>query len=109
MASRKGSPNRNKDFLLKRLQDMYGDDFDPIINACDNAIRMQDIATMAVAKEGEEVTAELMVGEFSMRKECVVAWDKIAQYVTPKLKAVEVDGSLQLKPHEDWLDLLDVE
>ena len=42
-----------------------------------------------------------------MPKECVNAWDKIAHYVTPKLKAVEVSGDLQLKPHEDWLDLLD--
>jgi len=92
---RTGSPNKNKTFLLDRLKAMYGDDFDPIINACENAIRMSDMAKAG----GEE--------EFMMRKECVNAWDKIAHYVTPKLKAVEVSGELQHKPHEDWLDLLD--
>ena len=97
MASREGSPNKNKQFLLNRLKDMYGEDFDPIINACDNAIKMSELAN----KGGDD--------EFTMRKECVSAWDKIAQYVTPKLKAVEMSGELQLKPHEDWLDLLDAE
>ena len=28
MASRKGIPNKNKDFLLGRLKDMYGEDFE---------------------------------------------------------------------------------
>lgn len=95
MPSRQGSPNKNKAFLLDRLKKMYGDDFDPIINACKNAIRMSEMANDG----GEE--------EFNMRKECVNAWDKIAHYVTPKLKAVEMSGELQHKPHEDWLDLLD--
>lgn len=94
MANRKGSPNRNKTFLLNKLKDMYGDDFDPIINACENAVKMSQLAEMG----GDE--------EFNMRKECVNAWDKIAQYVTPKLKAVEVSGEVEHKPHEDWLDLL---
>ena len=80
MASREGSPNKNKQFLLKRLQDMYGADFDPIIKAAENAVRMQELA-------------ETSDDEFACRKECVTAWDKIAQYVTPKLKAIEVSGN----------------
>lgn len=98
MPSRKGSPNKNKDFLVARLKDMYGDDFDPIIKACDNAIRMQSIAD-----ESESVSSE---DEFNQRKECVTAWDKVAQYTTPKLKAVEVSGEIQHRPHEEWFDLL---
>ena len=97
MPSRQGSPNKNKAFLLDRLKKMYGDDFDPIINACENAIRMSEMANDG----GEE--------EFNMRKECVNAWDKIAHYVTPKLKAVDITGDLQIKPHEDWLDILERE
>ena len=83
MASRAGSPNKNKQFLLKRLQDMFGEDFDPVISAAQNAIRMQEIAS----------NTNDPVDEFNQRKECVNAWDKIAQYVTPKLKSVELSGN----------------
>lgn len=83
MASRAGSPNKNKQFLLNRLQDMFGEDFDPVINAAQNAIRMQEIAS----------DASDPIDEFNQRKECVNAWDKIAQYVTPKLKSVELSGN----------------
>lgn len=83
MASRAGSPNKNKQFLLKRLQDMFGEDFDPVISAAQNAIRMQEIAS----------DASDPIDEFNQRKECVNAWDKIAQYVTPKLKSVELSGN----------------
>lgn len=99
MPSRAGSPNKNKDFLVARLKDMYGDDFDPIIKACDNAIRMQSIAD-----ESKSIVSD---DEFNQRKECVNAWDKVAQYTTPKLKAVEVSGEIQHRPHEEWFELLD--
>ena len=72
--------NKNKQYLINRLKDMFGDDFDPIINAATNAIEMQKMAD----EGGDE--------EFNRRKECGAAWDRIAQYVTPKLKAVEVTG-----------------
>jgi hypothetical protein len=58
---------------------MYGDDFDPILKMAENAVRMQEIAA----------TSD---DEFTHRKECVNAWEKIGQYVMPKLKAVEVTG-----------------
>lgn len=80
---------------MNRLQEMYGDDFDPILRAAENAVRMQ-----AIADENKDIpndaTTELALSirgeEFNQRKECVNAWDKIAQYVTPKLKAVEITG-----------------
>jgi hypothetical protein len=78
MPSRKGSPNKNKAFLLKRLQDMYGDDFDPIIRMSDHAIKMS-----AIASED---------GSMDNHKTALDGWDKVAQYVQPKLKAVEVSG-----------------
>lgn len=88
----KGSANKNKEFLNKRLRDMYGDDFDPIIKAAQNAVRMESIASNL---EGTD-------DEFNCRKECVNAWDKIAQYVTPKLKAVEVSGNSDAPLNGNW-------
>lgn len=72
--------------------EMFGDDFDPIIKAAQNAVRMEQIAA---ANEGVEE-------EFGYRKECVNAWDKIAQYVTPKLKAVEVSGDPDAPLNGNW-------
>ncbi len=40
MASRLGSPNKNKQFLLKKLQDMYGKEFDPIMKMAEIAASM---------------------------------------------------------------------
>lgn len=93
MASRVGAPNKNKQFLVSRLKDMFGEDFDPIIKAAQNAVRMQDIADTAQDSKGdseEEILFRLK--EFELRKECVNSWDKIAKYVTPQLKAIEVTG-----------------
>ena len=45
MPSRLGSPNRNKKFLLNRLQDMDGQDFHPIMKMAENAVRLHDIAS----------------------------------------------------------------
>ena len=40
-----GSPNKTKKFLLNRLQDMYGQDFHPIMKMAENAIRLHEIAS----------------------------------------------------------------
>lgn len=85
MARPKGVPNKNKAFLLDRLKDQLGKDFDPIINAAKNAARMQKLADNAEDNASDD--------EFDMRKDTVSAWEKIAQYVEPKLKAIEVDVS----------------
>mgnify|MGYP003329302120 CR=1 FL=1 len=45
MPSRLGSPNKNKKFLLNRLQDMYGQDFHPIMKMAENAVRLQEISS----------------------------------------------------------------
>ena len=45
MPSRLGSPNKNKKFLLNRLQDMYWQDFHPIMKMAENAVRLHDIAS----------------------------------------------------------------
>jgi len=76
MPSRKGSLNRNKTFLLNRLQDMYGEDFHPIMKMAEQAVRLHE---RAVDGDCQDIKASLD------------AWDKVAAYTEPKLKATEVD------------------
>lgn len=83
--SRKGIPNKNRDFLLNKLKEMYGKDFDPIIKAAENAKAMQDIATSTESSMLEPKDRIEMHGKTNQ------AWDRVAQYTQPKLKAVEVD------------------
>lgn len=75
----KGTVAKNHQFLLNRLQDMYGKDWNPILKAAEMATRMH-----LVAEQSEEM-ADM--------KASVDAWDKVAQYIAPKLKAVEIQGS----------------
>jgi hypothetical protein len=78
MGSRLGSPNKNKNFLLNRLKDMYGDDFHPIMRMAESAVQLQ-----AIADDEQDVQAY---------KAALDGWDKIANYTEPKLKSVEVTG-----------------
>ena len=72
------SANKSKDFLNSRLKAMYGEDFDPIMKMAEQAVRIH------------EQTSD--VSEINDLKASIDAWDKIAQYTTPKLKALEVSG-----------------
>jgi len=67
MARPTGSLNKNKDFLLKKLQAMYGDEFDPIM-------KMAEIASNAENDDALRLSG----------------WKEVAQYVYPKLKSVEL-------------------
>jgi len=78
MPSRAGSANKNKAFLMKRLQDMYGEDFHPIMKMAGNAVTLQRrIDKLGDAAENQDLL------------DTNKAWEGIAQYVEPKLKAVE--------------------
>lgn len=94
MARQKGSQNRNKVALLKKLQDMYGSEFDPVMRMAEQATRIH-----AAAIDAEDGTKALI--------DSVNAWDKVAQYIQPKLKAVELSGGLDLVAHEKALDELE--
>ena len=72
---------KNKAFLMKRLQDMYGEDFHPIMNMAKNANTLQD----RVEELGESADSQDIL-------DASKAWESIAQYVEPKLKAVEHTG-----------------
>ena len=75
MPCRLGSPNKNKRFLLNRLQDMYGKDFDPIIKMAENAMTLHELASKTNAMNDLSRSID--------------AWDSIAKYTEPKLKAVD--------------------
>jgi len=71
-----GAPNKNKERLLNTLRKEYGADFEPVMEMARHAV--------AINKE-VETGAET-------HKNAIDAWDKIAKYTTPQLKAVEVSG-----------------
>lgn len=72
MASRAGSKNRNKQFLIKRLQDIYGDDFHPILRAAENADELQKAAVVENSVAGYKAALD--------------GWEKIAVYTESKPK-----------------------
>lgn len=84
MARPEGSPNKNKAYLMARLQEMYGDEFHPIMNMAKNAHDYQK----AIDGLGEEEKVPMI-------PEANKLWEGIAQYVEPKLKAVEMNHGLQ--------------
>ena len=75
MPSRLGSPNKNKRFLLNRLQDMYGKEFHPIMKMAENAMTLHELASKTNAMHDLSRSID--------------AWDRIAKYTEPKPKAVD--------------------
>ena len=73
----KGSMNKNSQGLLVRLKQQYGAEFDPIMRMAEQAVEIHKIANTT--------------NDIEDRKDAVTAWEKIAKYTTPQLKAVEVD------------------
>jgi hypothetical protein len=86
MARPVGASNKNKAFLMDRLQDMYGEDFHPIMRMAENAVTLHHQA------RGTMDTADLKLS--------IDAWDRIAQYTEPKLKASEVNLNAVVKATE---------
>lgn len=87
-----GSTNKNSVFLLKRMQDMLGEDFDPVVNMARNAAKLQAIADEVL--EDEKVLTDAESGTLITYAESLVnankEWERIAPYVAAKLKAVEI-------------------
>ena len=75
MPSRLGSPNKNKQFLLNRLQDMYGKDFHPIMKMAENAITLHELASKT--------------NSMNDLSRSIDVWDRIAKYTEPKLRALD--------------------
>ena len=96
-----GVPNKNKKFLLARLQDMYGESFHPIMKMAEAASKLDYIAE-------EE-------GDVAALNAAVNAWGKVAEYTEPKLKAVEIRAdegavvAIQRKRFDGGTDAIEAE
>ena len=96
-----GVPNKNKKFLLARLQDMYGESFHPIMKMAEAASKLDYIAEQE--------------GDVTALNAAVNAWGKVAEYTEPKLKAVEIRAdegavvAIQRKRFDGGTDAIDAE
>ena len=73
----KGSPNKRRGVLLRRLKEEFGEDFDPLVKQCEVTIKLC-----------EQAMKHRQPAELKMAAD---AADKLAQYFHPKLKAIEAD------------------
>jgi len=83
MPSRAGSTNKSKQALIAALRARYGEGFDPVMKMADHATKLSEIANEL--EDPNDI------------KMALDGWDKVAVYVTPKLKAVEVSGEVDNK------------
>ena len=67
--------DKNKRFLLNRLQDMYGKDFHPIMKTAENAMTLHELASKTKAMNDLSRSIDV--------------WDRIAKYTEPKSKAMD--------------------
>ena len=79
MAGQPRGPNKNKQALKLLLQKKYGEDFNAVMKVAEQAVKLVEMADADIC-------------DVNARKAALDGWDKVAQYVEPKLKAVEVSG-----------------
>tara|TARA_R110002020_G_C16233629_1_gene768583 strand:+ start:931 stop:1206 length:276 start_codon:yes stop_codon:yes gene_type:complete len=72
---------------------MYGEDFHPIMKMAENAVKAQKLIDDYAKDEDADIQAVFAGYKFS-----VDAWDKVANYTEPKLKAVEHSGNISTRP-----------
>lgn len=103
MPPRTGSMNKNKERLFNALRKEYGDDFDPVMRMAQNAHLLQEIADDLCTND--KVLIDGSTGESINKSQALVtaqsAWEKIAVYVQPKLKQVEINhtGGIDVKQY----------
>lgn len=103
--TRKGIPNKPKQVLLRRLKDAYGEQFNPIMRMAENAVKTETVSQemyerfMAAKRAVEDgnatdvdpqmyVAAAAHLGQ--ALKNSIDAWDRVAKYTVPAIKAREV-------------------
>ena len=82
--SRKGRPNLNKQALIELLKTEYPG-YEPVLEMARSAMRLTEMAKENDRTDDEDYRHTLWV-------EASKAHDKVAAYVTPKLKAIELTG-----------------
>ena len=102
-----GARGKNKEFLMNRLQEMYGDDFDPIMKIAKNCTLQQRDADETISdvfeyyekrKSEPKFDSDKLLALKTSNTEFIIEtlkpineqWERMAAYVHPKLKAVEV-------------------
>tara|TARA_R110000851_G_scaffold107722_2_gene228194 strand:+ start:1434 stop:1796 length:363 start_codon:yes stop_codon:yes gene_type:complete len=94
-----GSINKNAQFLLSRLQDMYGDEFHPIMKMAENANRLQNIVDDIQPDDDTDDLKDKDIDRlFFGIKLAGDAWEKVAKYVQPQLKAIDHSGNISTRP-----------
>ena len=78
MPSRAGSTNKNKQALIAALRAKYGKGFDPVMKMAEHAMKLSESAEATEDPNDNKMALD--------------GWEKVAGYVTPKLKAIEVTG-----------------
>ena len=95
MARPPNAPNKNKRGLAIRLKEQYGDQFDVIMMMGENCQTLHKIAQEHKAG-GLTVGAESTIDASNSATAANNALEKLAQYVEPKLKAIEISGELSM-------------
>ena len=111
MARPMGSSNRNKKYLLNRLQTMYGEDFHPIMKIAKNCVELQDAAEAieipnknAFLNDTEALDSAIQ-GRMAALKSANAEWSRVAEYVEPKLKSIELVAEIAVE--EDVVERID--
>lgn len=104
---RKGRPNKNKQRLMNALKVEYGDDFDPIMVMAKNASHMQSVLNEKLTPNEEDSEDQLEIDKIlalQLIPEVNKEWSRIAEYVVPKLKAVEIEisGDISVSDMTDY-------
>jgi len=84
-------PDKNKQTLARLLKNKYGEKFNPVDKMVQHAVKIDEMIQKQVDGINGEDGVEPDVLD---RKTAVECWDKVAQYVQPKLKATEISGNL---------------
>jgi len=93
MSRAPGIPNKNKQRLLNAARAEYGDDFDPVMQMIKNASTMQLLTDGYVSALEETASVDQISKVTDALKDVIEAWNKVAVYITPKLKAIEHTGA----------------
>ena len=90
-----GSPNKNKRGLAARLKAQYGEEYDVIMMMAENCQTLHKIAQNH-SRGGLTVGDESTIDASNSATAANNALEKLAQYVEPKLKAIEISGELNI-------------
>lgn len=80
---RTSTGRRNKRRVKVLLQQLFGEDFNPVVKMAENAMALQKLAE-------DNPTPEAI-------KDAASVWKDVSPYVEPKLSATQVDASVDLE------------